>query len=289
VGGSPFGYELLPSLKRAFPPLRTVDILHNASAAGHIARSVMFTDAIDRHIAVTGDIARELGARGIASAKRTVIPNGVDVEAFDPARYRRADALRQLGLAADRPVIAFIGRLNEEKQPLQFLALAARLADTRAQFVLVGDGLQHQAVADRLKQGDVRHRVSWLKNVPPERSPGVLAAADALVITSTIEGLPIVMLEALAMGAPVFTYDVGDVRAAITTGHNGYVVEPGNLNALTAALRRFVNDPAERQTLQAAARPSLLRGGFTLAAQQQAYAAVLLGLPSTLEPELAAV
>jgi glycosyltransferase involved in cell wall biosynthesis len=276
VSGSPFGYDGLPVLKREFPSVRMVDILHNAAPSGHIDRSVKYTSSIDYHVVVARGIADVLAARGILASRIHVIPNGVDTQLFDPARYDRAESMRELNLAVTRPVITYVGRLNEEKQPLEFLAAATKLADTPAQFILVGDGRQRDAVAARLKSARLRNRVHWLKNVPPERIPAILAASDALTITSTIEGLPIVILEALAMGVPVFTFDVGDVRAAVSAGFNGYVFEPGDMTGLVAGLRGFVNDPVQRHALQAAARPGLLERGLTLAAQQRAYASILI-------------
>ncbi len=276
VSGTPFGYRILPELKREFPGVRTLDILHNASPAGHIDRSVTSTLAIDHHVVVTQLIRDALVDLGIQPSKIHVISNGVDTQLFDPARYDRAEVARALGLDPRRPVLTYIGRLSEEKQPLQFLEAAARLADTETQFILVGDGRQHDAVATRLKHRRLRNRVRWLADVPPRDIPAVLAATDALVMTSAIEGLPIVMLEALAMGVPVFTYDVGDVRVAIDDGRNGRVFEPGNLARLTDGLRQFVLNAANRQALQAVARPSLLASGLTLAAQQRAYTALLV-------------
>jgi glycosyltransferase involved in cell wall biosynthesis len=275
VSGAEFGYSLLPELKREYPFLRTVEILHNASPIGHIASSVRFTSVIDHHVVVAESIARALAGFGVQPSKTHVIPNGVDTDLFDPTRYRGEDERRRLGLVRDQPVITYIGRLSAEKQPLEFLSLASSLADTPAQFVLVGDGPQRDAVAARLNDPVLHKRVHWLKHVLPECMPSLLAATDALAITSSVEGLPIVMLESLAMGVPVFTYDVGDVRAAITDALNGYVFEPDDLVSMTSALRSFLADRNEQQTLRSRARPSLIERGLTLGVLQRAYTSLL--------------
>jgi glycosyltransferase involved in cell wall biosynthesis len=275
VSGAEFGYSILPELKREYSFLRTVEILHNASPIGHIASSVRFSGAIDHHVVVAESIARALAGFGIPSSKMHVIPNGVDTDLFDPTHYDRDNERRRWGLVRDRPVITYIGRLSAEKQPLEFLALARALVDTRAQFVVVGDGPQRDAVATRLKEPDLRKRVHWLKQVPPESIPSLLAATDALAITSAVEGLPIVMLEALAMGVPVFTYDVGDVRAAITNALNGYVFDPGDLDSLTTALRSFLANPHAQHTLGSQGRQSLIERGLTLPTLQRAYTMLL--------------
>src|SRR5207249_5797837 len=123
--------------------------------------------------------------------------------------------------------------------------------------------IQRDLIAHRLKAPGLRKHVRWLRSVAPERIAGVLAATDALVITSTVEGFPMVMLEALAMGVPVFTYDVGDVSLAIKHGYNGYVFQPGDFAGLADALRRYMADPDLQEALSANARPSLIESGFT--------------------------
>jgi glycosyltransferase involved in cell wall biosynthesis len=276
ASGTQFAYSVLPSLKRAYPYLRVTDVLHNASPLGHIKSSVRFTAEIDHHVVVASTIAQALAESEVPPSKIHVIHNGVDTDLFEPTRYRHADSMREWGLEDGRPVISFIGRLYEEKQPLEFLALAAALADTPAQFMLIGDGPEHDAVEARLRRSDLRERVLWHKHVPPECIPSVLAATSALAITSSTEGFPMVMLEALAMEVPVFTYDVGDVRAAITDGLNGHVIEAGSFEAMVATLRRFIADPGEQLTLRTSARPSLLKQGFTLPEMQRAYASLLL-------------
>lgn len=286
VSGARFGYEVLPDLKTAYPHLRTAEILHNASAIGHIASSIEFDEAIDVHVAVSRVIAAALRERGIGSHKIHVIANGVNTRHLDPSRFDRRHVRREWQLPPDRPVVTYIGRLNEEKNPLEFLDLAENLSDTRAHFLVVGDGALHEAFEARLSRPALAGRVRWLRNVPPDDIPSVLAASDVLAITSKSEGLPIVMLEALAMNVPVFTYDVGDVRAAIRNGENGYVFAPSDLVALTRALRDFLITPAHREALQRAARASLISAGFSLGDLQRAYNALLL--QGSAEPEAVA-
>jgi glycosyltransferase involved in cell wall biosynthesis len=287
VSGASLGYEMLGEIKRTYPHIRTLDILHNTSPLGHLASSVVHTDDFDYHVAVAPEVARALAQHGVPPEKITLIPNGVDTAVFDPARFKRADARRQWRLGSDNPVLTYIGRLNEEKQPLEFLRLAAELATTPTEFLLIGDGPQREAVEKRIEQADLRQRVKWLRSVPPEQIPSVLAASDALAITSSIEGLPIVMLEALAMNVPVFTYDVGDVRSAVVDGLNGYVFRIGDLAGMSDALCRFVSDPDLRDELRRGPRRSLIERGFTLAALQAAYGELVCGPAHVPEPAFA--
>lgn len=275
VSGSTFGYELLPVLKCRYPGIRRIELLHNASPLGHISKSIRYTDAIDVHVVVARTIAEALIESDVEPSKIKVIGNGVDTDRFDPALYSREEVRRHWGLARHTPTIAYIGRLDEIKSPLSFLDLAASLADLNVQFVLVGDGPLRHLVLERLKANDVRGRVRWLQAVEPDLIPSVLATADALAITSSVEGLPIVMLEALAMQVPVFSYDVGAVRSVVDSNINGFVAERNDLAALSGALRHFVTSPASRQRLKANARASVIRGGFTLERAQQAYSSVL--------------
>lgn len=277
LSGSAFGYRSLPAIKREFPDLVTVDLLHNALPGGHIGSSIQFSDSIDLHVAVSASIADALIRLGVPQSRTSVIPNGVDTDgALNPSHYSGKRERQRLGLPIHQPVITFIGRLSPEKQPLEFLAIASSLEQCGATFLIVGDGPLRDELTGLIQANGLQNRVRWIPQVPPERVPGILSASDALAITSSGEGLPIVMLEALAMGIPVFTYDVGSVRSAVEDGWNGRIIALSDREAFRSALLQFLQNPQERTRLRANARPSLFERDFTLAAMQASYRSVLL-------------
>ncbi|MBX9934868.1 MAG: glycosyltransferase [Methylobacterium sp.] len=140
-----------------------------------------------------------------------------------------ADQVRMLkaevGATPDQRCFAFIGRLTGQKQPLHFLALARRSLEAKHNdhFLLVGDGELG---------GDCDHYIAEhnLTNVTRIRyyddSWAMMSKIDGLVVTSAFEGLPIVLLEAMAFGRPAFATDVGDIKLVLDDYGSGSVVDP---------------------------------------------------------------
>src|SRR5262249_33501642 len=148
-----------------------------------------------------------------------VLRNGVDPELFRPVD--QVSARRELGLPHG-PVIAGVGNLVREKG--FELAIEALTLLPAATLVLVGDGPQRESLAALARRRGLSHRVRILPVMPQARLPWVYSAADVLVVTSTREGWPNVVLEALSCGTPVASVDVGAVAEMLTEPSVGQVV-----------------------------------------------------------------
>jgi glycosyltransferase involved in cell wall biosynthesis len=158
--------------------------------------------------------------------------------------------------------------MTAQKRPLDFVHLAETAGQSaRARFLMVGDGDLAPEV-DRRVQGVEGGRLErWPFS---DRVHEVLAMADGFIITSEYEGLPIAMLEALAMGVPVLTTDVGEIRVVLEELGAGLVVDPRKGNtALSEAFARFRGRLPEYRAAAVAAAPSLRQrfGGPTIAGQ----------------------
>lgn len=105
----------------------------------------------------------------------------------------------------------------------------------------------------------------------------VYAAADVLVITSAVEGLPMVLLEALAVGVPVYATRAGEIESVIEDGVNGYTVPVDQPLMLVPLLEAARNDAERLRLLSGATRPSLIRKGLTLETMVGRYRELLLG------------
>lgn len=273
ISASEFGYTILPELKREFPNVRVYNILHNDATIGYFRHSVGYDDCIDVHVAVSATIGEKLTKiGGVDREKIQVIYNGVDVDrAFNPTNYNSAAIRRKLGLPAKK-VISFIGRLSAEKRPLEFLRIASELQHQMdAHFVLVGSGPQAAEVEAAIVKLDLRERVTWYKGLPPDKIPEILAITTVLAVTSAAEGFPFVVLEALAMGVPVISYDVGEVHSAVVSGINGLIVQPNATDEFTAALDGLLHDPDLLARLQERTRNTLVQRGFTLDMMVERY------------------
>jgi len=178
-----------------------------------------------RHVALGPRGRDRLLARGVAPDSVTVLPPAVDAARFvDPPAV-------DLPVPGNRPVALFVGRLTRLKGRDTFETAIPRVLARRddLQFVFVGAG-----DPPRVPERHADH-VTAVGAVPPEEIPGYMAAADVLVHPSLTEGVPRVLLEALAAGTPVLARDVGDV--ASVTGNTfgtdtGFVDRLADLESL---------------------------------------------------------
>jgi glycosyltransferase involved in cell wall biosynthesis len=179
----------------------------------------------DRHVCVSQSVRDFSLSRGYLPAdKLLVIPNGVDVERFAAAQ---GASPASLALPAGRRAIACIGRLEEQKG-VDWLLETMRPLFTQMpehDLVLVGDGplrAELEALAARLGISERVHFVGFRSDVAE-----ILAASDLLVLPSRWEGMPNVVLEAMAAGRPVVATDVSGVTEALGGGAQEQVA-PGN-------------------------------------------------------------
>jgi glycosyltransferase involved in cell wall biosynthesis/GT2 family glycosyltransferase len=277
ISGSEFAYSCLPELKAKVPKLHVINLLHNDSELGYFRHSIINDPYIDVHITVNKAISKKLCEIGhINPSKIHVIYNGIDAEnLFNPTRYEAKSIRKRYGVPDDKKVVTYIGRLSPEKQPGHFLELAARLKERGdVVFVLVGDGPLSDFVKteiDKLKLGDFLH---WYKTLPYEQIPEILTLSDVLVLSSEVEGLPMTILEALAMGVPVVSYDVGEIRFLIQNGINGFIVPPQQLDLLTKIVAQLLSDKNLLQWCKHHARESLLQRGLTRERMANEYEAI---------------
>ncbi len=186
-----------------------------------------------------------------------LIRSGIPLERFRPDQARRAEARERLGIPADAIVVGSVGRLSSQKNPLDFVRVAASLLERHPdlRFVYVGDGPLRVVVTDAIERAGVRDRVLLLGL--RDDVPDLLCAFDLFVLTSLWEGLPRVVLQALATGVPVVAYDTAGIEEAVIDGTNGHLVPPGAVAAMVEKLDRLIDDGDARAALARAAS-----GGF---------------------------
>lgn len=245
--GSPWLLANSKALRTVFRDVPIVDQQVYDTKAGWIEH---YADegiqSFDRFIAINRQIRRVfLDRLGISPDRVDLIYHAVNTERFHPERAEscdRARVARELDLALDQPLFAMVGRLTEQKRPLDFLDLARRAAEAgiAARFLLVGDG-DLSAECDAFI---ARHGLSNVHRVPYcDDMSRIFPLLSGLIVCSAYEGLPIAMLEALAMGVPVLSTPVGDVPLVLEEYRCGHVVEgtPDGIGWL-AAFRSFLED-----------------------------------------------
>jgi len=196
-------------------------------------------------IAVSSQLKQSLVELGVDADRVVVLRNGVDPEQFRPVD--QASARREFGLP-EGPVIAGVGNLVPEKGfELAIEALALLPAAT---LVLVGDGPQRESLVALARRRRVSHRLRMLPVMPQSRLPILYSAADVLVVTSTREGWPNVVLEALSCGTPVAAVNVGAVAEMLTDPSAGRVVDQRDPERLAAAVLSLLQAPPARDTVR---------------------------------------
>ena len=197
------------------------------------------------HIVVANSTAaaEQLRSEGVPAHKIRMIPNGVDVRAFEPvsprARIRR---------------IVTVANLRPEKGHDTLLAALTRIAERQpdAELAIVGDGPLRGALADDVATRGLGSRVSFLG----QRSdiPALLGASDVFVLASRSEASPNGVIEAMAAGLPVVSTRVGGVPELIDSGVNGLLVDPDDPVALGNAVLELMDRPDFASRLGRAAR-----------------------------------
>jgi glycosyltransferase involved in cell wall biosynthesis len=147
-----------------------------------------------------------------------------------------------------RPRLVWVGRICEEKGVTVLLEAARRLVADGVDFdlVLVGDGPLRGAIERRIEADRIGNRVSitgWLDGAGVREQ---LAASRVLVMPSFAEGLPVVLMEALALGRPVISTFVAGIPELVQPGVNGWLVPAGSVAALVAAMRDALQTPLDR-------------------------------------------
>ncbi len=195
---------------------------------------------------------------------RIILGSGVATDVFDPARIP-SDARRavraELGIGAGELVVTMVSRVIRSKGVLELTAAARAIARERpdVRFVLIGP--RETESMDRLSDAEVAELRQVLTWPGPRRDvPAVLAVSDVVTLpTAYREGLPRVLLEAGAMGLPLVTTDSAGCNEVVEDGVNGFLVPVGDAAALTAALRRLVEDPALRLRFGEKSRERILK------------------------------
>jgi glycosyltransferase involved in cell wall biosynthesis len=193
----------------------------------------MILDAIrkaDGVIAVAESLKDELIRIGAPAEKIRVLRNGVDLEMFRPLDR---DAIRER-LALKGAVIASVGGLIPRKGHDIVIEAIAQMPETT--LLVVGAGPERARLQSRARRLGVIERVRFLGEWAHDRLPEIYNAADALVLASTREGWPNVLLEAMACGAPAVASDAGGNREVIASPDAGRIVDHRTPAAFAAAL-----------------------------------------------------
>jgi glycosyltransferase involved in cell wall biosynthesis len=238
------GYEVIADLKTLRPELRIFDLIHAVSEDWNVVTcTAPVADLIDVRVAISQQAHNHLLAAGVRPERIRRIPNGVDLDRYryhpEPPGCRK---------------ILFAGRLDPVKRPKLLVDIARAMADVDGvRFVIAGDGPEEPALRSAAQRAGVLDRFEFLGFVA-DMAP-VFGDASVVIIPSSEEGVPLVLLEAFASGRPVIASDVGAIRE-ILDQETGVLIRRGRREAeeFAGALRELLADPGRRAKMGRSAR-----------------------------------
>lgn len=210
---------------------------------------------------------------GFPKERVVSIPTGIDFDQFQP-RKPRAEVRRELGLGDAEFVVLMVGVIRGVKRHEVALQAFQRFSKAHpgAHLLLAGDGPMRREM-ERLAQSlGIAGRVRFLGH--RDDVPDLLAAADALLLTSRMEGVPQAVTQALGLGVPVVATAVGGVPELVEHEQTGLLIPPEDPQAAADALSRIVGDPQWASQLGAAGREHTL-ARFSLSAMLDRTEALL--------------
>lgn len=240
------------------PTVRTEHLPHILTDASQRAEHAEACRLASRVVCVSEGSRRSYLAAGLPEALVVAIPNGI--EPAVPLPYAGPKARRDLDIPPDAPVLLTVGRLTEQKDQACLVETAALLVPRHPGLaaLLAGDG----PLRDPLRERIARHGLEGTVRLLGRRTdvPDLLAAADLFVLPSRFEGLPLVVLEAMAAGLPVVATRIGGTDEAVEHGVTGLLVEPGDAGALAEAVHALLANPARARAMGLAGRESFVVG-----------------------------
>jgi glycosyltransferase involved in cell wall biosynthesis len=238
-----FGWQVLRSsspdsaFRRPFTALKKRAYVSLERYAASLSDSLVTVAEINKHQALEHRLA--------PADKFTTIYSGIAIDKFHQPTSKHT-TLEQLGLEAEKPVIGLIGRLTEQKAPLDFVAAAKQVLKKHvdAQFIICGEGplLQEikQAIGDegRIKILGFRDDV-----------PAVLGVLDLLVVSSLWEGLGRSLTEAMIMGVPVVATAVDGIPELVQHRKTGLLSPPADVGKLSENIDWVLTNPKDAQIM----------------------------------------
>jgi glycosyltransferase involved in cell wall biosynthesis len=231
----------------------------------------------DCFVAISEMISEMAIKRGIPPERVVRIPNGVDIGTFHPVTPPEREDLRRSLAFHPGLAVVFIGRLIPRKGVADLLGAWRTVSAKRNDVTLyiLGTGRSEEEFLAKARDLGLRDSVKFRGSV--NNVVAYLQSADLFVLPSHYEGMPNVLLEAMACGLPVVATRVSGVVDIVRDGRNGLLVEPGRPDGLAEAILRLLDDPAEAARLGKAAHETIEKE-YSIEAVAGAYAALYQSL-----------
>lgn len=230
ISHSSIVYQCIPELKRTFKGLKIVDILHLERVGPTRDEMLWVNPYIDKRVCISHGLRKHMiakvGADNGNAARFVTIYNGIDL-----AHYKNDSSLKwrfksQFNISEEIKLISFIARFSDEKNPLLFIDIAERIMKNKPQlpvkFVMAGDGHLFAQVKEKIHEYGLDDHIILTGMLDNVRE--LLADTYLLASVSNNEGIPLTVMEAMAMNVPVVSTVVGATDEVLKDGVHGYLI-----------------------------------------------------------------
>ncbi len=239
--------------------LHTVHVAEGRFRPWQFAYARAMAGCCERIVCVSNAVRDFHASRtGLPADRYLVIHNGVDAAAYARDDAERTRLRDRWAVRSGDMLVAFVGRLDQQKGVDTLLAAAEKLTGRGAiKFVIAGDGPQREMVESFVDRQGGSGCVRYLGRVDEVRA--ILSAADMLAMPSRWEGLPLAAAEAMAASLPIVATRVAGLSELVVDGETGLLIPPDDATSLVEAIERLAGDAALREKLGAAGRQRVIK------------------------------
>lgn len=221
VTNTPYGYYMIPYLKRKYPQVPFIDYIHSVDLRDpreSFGRCTMDVDKYLNHTYCCNNFTKKQLKERYHKEKIDTIYIGTDSNKFNPEKYDKKEMREKYHIPQDKIVISFIARLSDEKRPEMFVEIGKKLIENNPNlyFVIAGDGFLYNPVSSEIDDNFIM--LGMIKNTEE-----IYALSDMTLNCSSLEGLALTSYESLSMGVPVVSTDVGGQTELIDETVGGIV------------------------------------------------------------------
>lgn len=260
--------KFIPRLKQRFNNLKIVDILHSERTGGTRDELSWLIPYMDRRVCISHRLRKYMATKYQAlgmdngyADRLTTIYNGIDLAHYSDNSSPKGRFKSKFQLADNVKLISFIGRFAVEKDPFLFVDIARGLLRSNPpvalKFVMAGDGYLYAQVKEKIREYGLEGH--FILPGMLDNAQELLADTHLLLIVSKSEGIPLAIMEALAMNVPVVSTVVGAVEEILHDGVNGYLIAPAEdtKDKFTSKILDILGDDSLYQSLSMNTKNSL--------------------------------
>ncbi|KAI3644466.1 hypothetical protein MP228_010630 [Amoeboaphelidium protococcarum] len=251
------GYNIARKFKQDYnSQVKFIDLIHlYAIHAAWDGYSVDYHKFLDSRVLISDDLHQYMQDKfRLPADDFTVIYNGIDLDQYNKDKIsvlRQVNLRKKLGIPAKSPIVAFVGRVDEQKDPEKWMRIAAhiqRVNNAEIHFVVIGNG-DKMPIMQSLELSLEIQRVHFVGHV--DHVEHYLVDVDVLLITSIYEGVPFTAIYAASLGIPIVASRVGGIAEVVYDGENGKLLDvKAPIDAYAKAVSDTINMKVDQQVIK---------------------------------------